>query len=112
MNWKFVAIIVIFVILLALPVIFHFQSRKTEKERAIEICIRACREAAISGRDLSVGLCLLDPVPDLRDWVCYVAHWPRQDIDNLPENQCSSFRERKARHFVEVDPSCKFIRAY
>lgn len=112
MNWKIVAILVVILIILSLPLIFHLNSQKNEKDLAIKKCIEACRVAMINGKDLSNGPCLLDPIPDLNDWVCDVAHNPRQDIDNLPENQCSSFREGKASHFVEVDPSCNFIRAY
>jgi len=32
-------------------------------------------------------------------------------VDNKPENQCSAFREGKAKHFVEVNTSCELIRA-
>jgi hypothetical protein len=112
MNWKIVAIAVVILIVLSLPIILNLKSQKNKKDIAIQKCIEACRSATISGADLSNGPCLLDPIPDLKDWVCDVAHNPRQQIDNLPENQCSSFREGKASHFVEVDPSCNFIRAY
>ncbi len=44
-------------------------------------------------------------------WVCDVAHSPREDVDNLPENQCREFGEGKANHFVEVNPNCEFIKA-
>lgn len=44
-------------------------------------------------------------------WVCDVAHQPRTAEDNLPVNQCSSYRAGKAKHFVEVTPECEFIRA-
>lgn len=98
-------------ILLTLPIIHYFKTKTNEKEMAIEECVKACREALISGKELSNGPCLLDPIPNLKNWVCDVAHSPRQPIDNLPENQCSSFREKRASHFVEVDLACNFIRA-
>jgi len=63
--------------------------------------------------DLSDGPCLSDDNPEwaIENWVCDVAHSPREAIDNLPENQCREFREGIASHFVEVDPNCKFIKA-
>ena len=59
------------------------------------------------------GPCLSDNNPDwnITDWVCDVAHSPRQPVDDLSENQCQAFRNGQAHHFVEVDPSCNFIRA-
>jgi len=113
MNWKIVTIAIVVLIILSLPIIFHLNSQKNEEDLAIQKCIEACRQAMINGKDLSSGPCLLDPMPDLKNWVCDVAHNPRRPlIDNLPENQCSSFREGKASRFVEVDTSCNFIRAY
>jgi len=106
-----VAVSLIFIVLLILPILHYYKIEKNEREIAIEECMKACREASISGKDLSNGPCLLNPIPNLENWVCDVAHSPRQPIDNLPENQCSSFREGKASHFVEVDPACNFIRA-
>lgn len=44
-----------------------------------------------------------------KNWVCDVAHEPRQPVDDLPENQCASFGP--GRHFVEVDMGCNVIRA-
>lgn len=74
-----------------------------------EICISKCMEELALGRNLSKGPCLLDPIPLAPDWVCDVAHKPREEIDNLPENQCSSFLKGKATNFVEVNPECEFI---
>jgi len=111
MNWKLFALICFLVILLLLPIFFHLESQKNEKEMAIKKCVEACREAMISGIDLSSGPCLVESIPGLNFWSCDVAHNPRQPIDNLPENQCSSFREGRTKHFVEVDINCNLIRA-
>ena len=114
MNVKLLIVVtaIIVLIILLLPIAFYYKSQTNEKELAVEKCINACRQAMVAGKDLSNGPCLLNPIPELRDWVCDVAHEPRQDVDNLPENQCSSFREGRANHFVEVTPACNFIRAY
>jgi hypothetical protein len=75
-------------------------------------CINLCNSVK-SKQDLSNGPCLSDTDINwnIEDWVCDVAHSPRQDVDNLPENQCLSYREGKTQHFVEVDPDCNLIRA-
>jgi hypothetical protein len=80
------------------------------KSECVELCKRFARVLVYSD-----GPCLSDTGGgehwDIDDWVCDVAHDPREDVDNLPENQCQEFREGKASHFVEVDPECKLIRA-
>lgn len=81
---------------------------KSEENSAIKTCIGLCKDRLIS-EDLSNGPCLSDEI--YKDWVCDVAHSPRQQIDNIPENQCSGFREGKAHHFVEVDEKCNLLRA-
>lgn len=61
------------------------------------------------GTDFSSGPCLTN---DLQPgWVADIAHNPREPVDNLPENQCSGFREGNTHHFVELDPEGNFIRA-
>jgi hypothetical protein len=80
------------------------------EEQAKSKCIELCEASEI---DLSNGPCLSDDNPEwnVEDWVCDVAHSPREAIDNILENQCREFREGKASHFVEVDPNCEFIKA-
>jgi hypothetical protein len=82
------------------------------KQQAIFSCIQMCKSTS-KNLDYANGPCLSDNSSDwnVSDWVCDIAHSPRQDVDNLPENQCSAFREGKATHFVEVDTSCNLIRA-
>jgi hypothetical protein len=112
MNLKVLIALSVIVLILLLPIIFHFSSQKSEEEKVKDACIQLCRKALIEGKDLSKGPCLANPLENFREWVCDVAHNPRQDVDNLPENQCSAFRDGLAKHFVEVDPSCKLIRIY
>jgi uncharacterized protein YceK len=78
-------------------------------EEAVKYCIDTCSEEKGSGVDLSNGPCLHEQIA--ADWVCDVAHNPRIEIDNRPENQCQSFSSGLAHHFVEVDDECNLIRA-
>lgn len=77
------------------------------KKRCIELCMKVKNKI-----DLSSGPCLSDNNIewDIDNWVCDVAHWPRKSIDNIPENQCQEYRKGYAKHFVEVDENCNFIR--
>ncbi len=77
----------------------------------IQQCVQACRQAAAAGRDLSAGPCLIDPIPQNTDWVCDVAHEPRTAADDLPENQCASYRSGAAKRFIEVSPERALIRS-
>lgn len=82
----------------------------TIKDQAILSCKALCQSKLTAGQNLNNGPCLSNEIA--QDWVCDVAHNPRQPIDNLQENQCSSFREDKTHHFVEVDESCEVIQVY
>ena len=103
-------IFIIFLIIVASGCIT--QPKASEKEKVISACIDECKARLARGEDLSDGPCLLNPIPDSPDWVCDVAHSPRQAVDNKPENQCSAFREGRSHHFVEVTPECQFIKAW
>ncbi len=81
---------------------------KTKIEAAIHACEAECQKAVGDGTDLSKGPCLNDKVID--DWVCDIAHSPREEIDNKQENQCSAFRAGEAHHFVELDENCSLIK--
>ena len=115
MNEKaIIGIAVIIAALVGMIVYYHGKNQSPSKDYIIERCIELCRDAKMKGVDLSNGPCLSDNNPDWQtdDWVCDVAHWPRQAIDNNPENQCQEFRSGNAHHFVEVNENCEFIRAY
>ena len=77
-----------------------------EGDQAKAACIALCRSALSNGQDLSSGPCLSNNIT--QGYVCDVAHSPRQDVDNLPRNQCPAYGPGK--HFVEVDLGCNFIR--
>ena len=75
-----------------------------------DACIQACENALSSGKNIESGPCLFNPYSQDKNWVCDVAHEPRQAIDNLQENQCEAFRKGTAKHFIEVTQDCKIIR--
>ena len=67
------------------------------------------RDRAIAeGRDLADGPCL---GVVLENWVADVAHDPREEVDDRPENQCEAYRNGHLEHFVEVGPQGILIRA-
>ena len=67
------------------------------------------RARSLAGEDLSNGPCLSNEA--IPGWVADIAHSPRQAVDDLPENQCSAYRDGTAKHFVELDPEGNVIRA-
>jgi hypothetical protein len=77
-------------------------------EETIALAKQAYERAKARIVDMSPGPCLGVIKPG---WVADVAHDPRQDVDDEPENQCAAYREGEADHFVELDPSGNFIRS-
>lgn len=92
------------------PANVNVPQAKTDAERATEEAKKVFAEMKAAGVDMSRGPCLSNEI--IPDWVADVAHWPRQTVDNKPENQCPAYREGRAHHFVELDPEGNFIRAY
>lgn len=88
----------------------RIEEEKTNADNAAELCIAECKSRLQAGEDFSNGPCLSNVI--IEDWVCDVAHKPRQDIDNQPENQCSAFRAGQAHHFVELNINCDIIKIY
>lgn len=81
----------------------------TNREEAVHRAKELFRQKQTEGMDLSNGPCLSEEI--IQDWCVDVAHNPRQPVDNLPENQCRSYREGRVHHFVELDPQGNVIRA-
>lgn len=88
------------------------ETSTSDKDKAILECKQECNSKLKANVNLSNGPCLLNPINDLPDWVCDVAHEPRQIVDNQLENQCSSFSEGKSQHFIEVDTNCELIQSW
>ena len=82
---------------------------KSEVETAINQANHLFTLKKKSREDLSTGPCLSNAL--MPDWVVDIVHSPRQPIDDLPENQCPSYREGRASHFVELDTDGNLIRA-
>lgn len=83
-----------------------YLARRAEAIRAAEQLFRA---KAAEGVEMADGPCLSQEV--IPDWAVDVAHDPRQPVDDLPQNQCASYREGRVHHFVELDPDGRLIRA-
>lgn len=62
------------------------------------------------GLNLSSGPCLSN---DLQPgWVADLVHNPRAPVDNLPQNQCSTYLSGRATHFVELDLDGNLVRVH
>lgn len=85
-------------------------SEESAESTAINLCKTECLAAKSNGTDLSNGPCLSNHIHP--DWVCDIAHDPRQAVDNQQENQCPAFREGTANHFVELDENCEIIETH
>jgi hypothetical protein len=77
-------------------------------EQTIALAKQAYEQAKAEGVDMANGPCLGVIKPG---WVADVAHDPREDVDDEPENQCPEYRSGEADHFVELDPDGNFIRS-
>jgi len=82
---------------------------KADKDLAIAKAKELWRAKFLEGEDLSDGPCISNEV--IPDWVADIAHEPRETVDELPQNQCTAFRDGTAQHFVELDPNGNVIRA-
>ena len=79
-----------------------------EKDAAVAAAKEAYAAAKAEGVDFANGPCL---GVVKKGWVADVAHDPREDVDDKPENQCEAYRAGDADHFVELDPDGNVIRA-
>jgi hypothetical protein len=83
---------------------------QADKTKAV-VAAKLLYQGKAKSLDLSAGPCLAESIPGLSDWVVDIAHDPRQDVDDQPQNQCQRFRDGDAHHFVELTPSGQLIRA-
>ncbi len=84
-------------------------STKTEIDTAVNQARYLYSQRKKLGEDFSNGPCLSEAL--LPNWVVDIAHNPRSPVDDLPQNQCQSYREGRSKHFVELDTNGNLIRA-
>lgn len=81
-----------------------------DADRAVNQAQKVYQEKKDLGVDFSTGPCLTNDL--LPDWVLDIAHSPRISLDDLPANQCQAYLEKRAKHFVELDPNGVVLRVY
>lgn len=84
-------------------------TKRGEFDVAINQAKHVYQQRKAAGEDFSNGPCLSDAL--MPNWILDIAHNPRQEVDDLPQNMCPAYREGKAKHFVELDPDGNLIRA-
>lgn len=83
------------------------QGNSAEVDNAVSTALKVFKEQA-KGIDLENGQCLTNDL--IPNWVADIVHNPREQVDNLPENQCQAFVEGRAKHFVELDKFGNIVR--
>lgn len=79
-----------------------------EADRAASQANHVYQLAKQRGVDFSSGPCLSNSL--VEGWVLDIVHNPRTPEDDLPENQCGTYLEGQAKHFVELDTEGNLIR--
>ncbi|MDO8570745.1 MAG: hypothetical protein Q7R97_04140 [Candidatus Daviesbacteria bacterium] len=77
-------------------------------DNAIASAISLYSTRAKEGLDMSKGPCLTNDL--IPGWVVDIVHVPREEIDNLPGNQCQAYLEGRARNFIELDLNGNLVR--
>ena len=80
-----------------------------ERERAVAQAQALYAQQKADGVDFSKGPCLAEEL--IAGWAADIVHVPRTAEDDLPENQCQSYRAGKSFRLVELDPDGNLIRA-
>jgi len=76
-----------------------------EQQRIIECAEGLYDDAKSDGIEFSsqcLGVC--------EDYSVDIVHVPREESDNLEENQCSEFRNGETSHFIELDKNGEVVR--
>lgn len=82
---------------------------KSERDTAISRAKNLYLDMSKSGFDFSTGPCLSNDI--YPNWVADLVHYPREKSDDLSINQCSAYREGRAKHLVELDLKGNLVRA-
>lgn len=109
----FTIALIVITLTVALTLIFNDNLQKQPPRSQIDTAIAQAkflyRQRKDEGVNFLSGPCLSNAL--IPGWVVDVAHSPRINIDDLPENQCPAYLEGRADHFVELDPEGNLIRA-
>lgn len=116
MNEKFKLFILIIVVILVTAFIVVKVNKKPVYKKgssgvydnAISVALFLYGTRAKEGLDMSKGPCLSNDL--MPGWVVDIVHVPREEIDNLPGNQCQAFLEGRARNFIELDTNGNLVR--
>ena len=106
-------ILTLVVILISASIVFimnNLQQKlpKNDIDLAVNFAQRLYQEKRMRGEDLSTGPCLSNALRP--GWVADLVHNPRAPNDDLPQNQCASYIEGSAKHFVELDLEGRLVR--
>lgn len=108
----FALVLTVIIVTAYLTLILSSSPKKVVPKSELEIAVNQAKyfysQKKQRGEDFSSGPCLSNDL--MPGWVVDIVHNPRQSIDDLPENQCPSFIEGRATHFVELDTLGNLVR--
>ncbi len=105
--------ILIVLLITSIWAVSYFTKGPDNKPSQVERGIRGAAQALFiqqksAGVDLSNGPCLSSDI--MNGYAVDIVHNPRQAVDNLPQNQCSSYLNATVKHFIELDTEGNFVR--
>lgn len=102
-------IVVLIVLIIPFIPALTFSSGSKEKSQAMKEAKSVYEHQQAAGVSFANGQCIAESL--MPDWVADIVHNPRDPMDDLPENQCQSYRAGSTHHFVELDLQGNIIRA-
>ena len=114
-------LLVFCVFILLFGILLLLLPSKTSDEELREKAIEIYNEAKASGVQFSSqclgSIVVTEGIPffkwfskNVTEYVVDIVHAPRDDEDNLLENQCEDYRAGKVKHFIELDKDGKIVR--
>ena len=99
---------VMIVTLLALTTVLRSNPDKIVKDDSVisKKAVELYQKNKAQNVDLSNGPCL----GTIDNYAIDIAHTPREEVDERPENQCPDYNSGKLKHFVELTPFGTIIR--
>ena len=113
MNKKPLFFLVLAVIMITSSVVYILNNKtaklsKTEINTAINQASYFYKQKQQRGESLDDGPCISNAL--MPGWVADLVHNPRSAIDDLPQNQCSTYLNGQVVHIVELDLDGNFVR--